>query len=167
MEGGRRTKGAYGVMQAGRGGDKGALGSIDALRGTKRPIAVVDDNSDDQFFLRRELSFLFGEMPVITFANGAALLHYLQDHCDDERPWLILLDLHMTGMDGLRTLEFLHGRKALNDIPIVVVSGTTDKREVHAAFGYGARAFLPKPLSRWDFVKLLNGGPRAENRATT
>jgi two-component system, response regulator len=150
-------------MEAGRGDGK-VLGSIDAVLGTKRPIAVVDDNGDDQFFLRRELNFLFGEMPVITFANGAALLHYLQDHYEDERPWLILLDLHMAGMDGLRTLEFMHGREGLDDIPVVVVSGTLDRREVHAAFGYGARAFLPKPLSRWDFIRILNGGAPGERR---
>jgi CheY-like chemotaxis protein len=134
------------------------VGSVQAVLGTKRPIAVVDDNNDDQFFLRRELNFLFGEMPVIVFANGASLLHYLQEHYDEERPWLILLDLHMAGMDGFRTLEFLHARKGLNDIPVVVVSGTLDKREIRAAFGYGARAFLPKPISRWDFIKILNNG---------
>ncbi|MEZ0225463.1 MAG: response regulator [Alphaproteobacteria bacterium] len=145
-------------MEAGKNGDTVKQGQVSALLGTKRPIAVVDDNSDDQFFLRRELNFLFGEMPVITFPNGAALLHYLQDHFDEERPWLILLDLHMTGMDGFRTLEFLHAKKGLNDIPVVVVSGTLDRREMQAAFGYGARAFLPKPISRWDFIKILNGG---------
>lgn len=144
-------------MEAGNEVDAGISGQVNALLGTRRPIAVVDDNSDDQFFLRRELNFLFGEMPVITFPNGAALLHYLQDHFGEELPWLILLDLHMTGMDGFRTLEFLHARKGLNDIPVVVVSGTLDRREKQAAFGYGARAFLPKPLSRWDFIKILNG----------
>ncbi|TAL38783.1 MAG: response regulator [Alphaproteobacteria bacterium] len=144
-------------MEAGKDRDAAGRGRVNAMLGTRRPIAVVDDNSDDQFFLRRELNFLFGEMPVIAFPNGAALLHYLQDHFDEERPWLILLDLHMAGMDGFRTLEFLHGRKGMNDIPVVVVSGTLDRREVQAAFGYGAKAFLPKPISRWDFIKILNG----------
>lgn len=149
-------------MGAGKDGDTGKQGQVSAQLGTRRPIAVVDDNSDDQFFLRRELNFLFGEMPVITFPNGAALLHYLQDHFDEERPWLILLDLHMAGMDGFRTLEFLHAKKGLNDIPVVVVSGTLDRREIQAAFGYGAKAFLPKPLSRWDFIKILNSGFRPQ-----
>jgi CheY-like chemotaxis protein len=148
-------------MRAGGSDQRTVHGNIEALLNTKRPIAVVDDNSDDQFFLKRELNFLFGEMPVITFQNGASLLHYLQDHFDEDRPWLILLDLHMAGMDGFRTLEFRHARKGLNDIPVVVVSGTLDKREIMAAFGYGARAFLPKPLSRWDFIKVLNGGAKA------
>jgi CheY-like chemotaxis protein len=144
-------------METGKEGNTAGHGRVNPMLGTRRPIAVVDDNSDDQFFLRRELNFLFGEMPVITFPNGAALLHYLQDHFDEERPWLILLDLHMAGMDGFRTLEFLHGRKGMNDIPVVVVSGTLDRREVQAAFGYGAKAFLPKPISRWDFIKIMNG----------
>lgn len=143
-------------------GDNGAKPPV--LPEMKRPIAVVDDNSDDQFFLKREMNFLFGQMPVITFQNGAALLHYLQEHFEDnERPWLILLDLHMMGMDGLRTLEFLHGRKNLADIPVVIVSGTLDRREVNAAFGYGARAFLSKPISRWEFIKLLNNGVVTKN----
>jgi CheY-like chemotaxis protein len=145
-------------MQSGSCGDGGKLGAVQSLLATKRPIAVVDDNSDDQFFLKRELRFLFGEMPVITFPDGAGLLHYLQDHYDEERPWLILLDLHMAGMDGFRTLEFLHSKKLLSDIPVVVVSGTLDRNEMRAAFGHGAKAFLPKPISRWDFIKILNNG---------
>lgn len=149
-------------MQSGRSGHGEIQGSVQALLGTKRPIAVVDDNSDDQFFLKRELHFLFGDMPVITFPNGAALLHYLQDHYDEDRPWLILLDLHMTGMDGFRTLEFLKGHKGLSEIPVVVVSGTLDRREMKAAVGRGAKAFLPKPLSRWDFIRLLNDGFKTE-----
>lgn len=133
------------------------IGEKQDLPETKRPIAVVDDNSDDLFFLKRELAFLFGKTPILTFRGGANLLHYLQDHFhENDRPWLILLDLHMSGMDGFRTLELLQCKASSASIPVIVVSGTLDRHEISAVFRQGVQGFVPKPVSRWQFIKTLN-----------
>lgn len=135
-----------------------AAGFVSPISDTARPVAVVDDNLDDKEFLRREIGFLFGEAPIITFFSGNALITYLQDHPrEQDLPRMILLDLHMTGLDGLRTLEFLRREPKFAAIPVVVVSGTQDKAKVRAALSAGAQAFLPKPVSRRDFMDILHG----------
>lgn len=134
-----------------------APASIKMQMDPARPIAVVDDNSDDQFFLEREIQFLFGERKILTFRNGTSLLHYLQEHAGQDLPSLVLLDLHMAGIDGFSILEYMRSRIRFAAIPVVVVSGTLDKLDVREAMRCGATAFLPKPLSRGDFIKILSG----------
>lgn len=135
-----------------------AAGFVSPISDAARPVAVVDDNLDDKEFLRREIGFLFGEAPVITFFSGNALLTYLQTHPrPQDLPRMILLDLQMTGIDGMRTLEFLRREPKFSNIPVIVVSGTQDKAKVRAALASGAQAFLPKPVSRRDFMDVLHG----------
>lgn len=140
-------------------------GSIIPLQDTGRPIAIVDDNKDDLRFLKREVESIFGPVPIVIFENGAGLIRHL--HTDDpviSRPWLILLDLNMPRINGFRTLEILRGNPLSSDIPVVVVSGTLNEQDIYDSFSYGARAFLPKPVSREAFTALLQQGPapRAE-----
>ncbi|MEZ0262219.1 MAG: response regulator [Alphaproteobacteria bacterium] len=138
-----------------------AAGTIETLVGSQRPIAIVDDNSDDLFQLQHELKFLFGETPVLSFSNGLALLNYLQHPLSEkERPALILLDLHMDKVNGLRTLEFLRAHGTLADIPVVIVSGTKDTRDMLATYRSGAKGFLHKPLVRGELIKALRGRPQ-------
>ncbi len=133
-------------------------GSKSAVDEATRPVVVVDDNIDDKEFLRHELGFLFGETPVITFFSGNALIAYLQDHPRaQEIPRMILLDLYMTGIDGIRVLEFLRRSEKYSGIPVIVVSGTDDSAKIRAALAAGAQAFLQKPVSRRDIIDALHG----------
>ncbi len=138
---------------------KNKLGFVDPLIGTPRPIVIVEDNVDDQFLLRREIEFLFGDAPVIVFRNGTGLLRYLyryRSEGDEKKPWLILLDLNMPEMNGINTLKALKKEPALADIAIVIISGVLDDEEIHACSQHGATAFLPKPCTRKKLMDLMH-----------
>lgn len=142
-----------------------ATGMLKQTSTLQRHVAIVDDDDDDMMRLRHELSFLFGTAPVLSFSSGMELVHYLDTHVKaSERPYIIFLDLHMNGMDGLATLEYLQGRLNMSDIAIIMVSGTQDMEHVRIALENGAQAFLPKPVSRWDMIRLLQGKCLQENR---
>jgi DNA-binding NarL/FixJ family response regulator len=55
---------------------------------------------------------------------------------------LILLDLHMPGMNGFIGLFLMRGEYPA--IPVVIVSALEDPATVHRALGYGASGFVPK-----------------------
>lgn len=123
------------------------------------PIVIVEDDTDDQLLLWREVKFLFGDFPVKTFANGRELIDYLDKEMKagpeeflKQKPRLILLDLHMPKMDGLRTLDKLRAAQQVSDIPVVVVSNTRSDDEIAGALRRGAHAFLSKPFSRDQWV---------------
>ena len=63
-------------------------------------------------------------------------------------PSLILLDLYMPQMDGLRLLSWLRQEKC-SDVPVIVVSAA--EQEQDEIFRLGANAYLPKPVNL-DFL---------------
>lgn len=66
---------------------------------------------------------------------------------------LILLDLMMPGMDGLRGLEAV--RKQVPNVPVVIVSGFSSREHVVAAVQAGAAGFIPKTVSGTAMVNAL------------
>lgn len=123
------------------------------------PVVIVEDDQDDQLMLWREAKFLFPEADIKTLGNGAELMDYLRDekrqagtNFDKRKPRLILLDLHMPKMDGFKTLERLRRTAGMNDIPVVIISGTDKAGEINEAKQRGAEAFLSKPFSRDQWV---------------
>jgi CheY-like chemotaxis protein len=123
------------------------------LKPSDGPVIIVDDNDDDQFMLRREVRFIFGDVPLKTFRNGQFLLEYLREESAREGaswhiPRLILLDLNMPRMNGWQALRALRALPACRDIPVIVVSTTGDSEEIAEAYEGGASLCLTKPTAR-------------------
>ena len=80
-------------------------------------------------------------------------------------PDLVLLDLIIPGVDGYGVCALLK-RDSTFHAPIAVLSGRTNEKDVKAALGVGADAFLPKPLDRLTLLakvaELLAAGPTPE-----
>jgi PAS domain S-box-containing protein len=61
-------------------------------------------------------------------------------------PRLILLDIHLPGMDGLEVCRRLKGQKESREIPILFISGLDDLEVKVKGFGLGAVDFISKPF---------------------
>lgn len=68
-------------------------------------------------------------------------------------PDLILMDYHLSDMDGVDVLRDLRATEAFAKMPIVMTSGLDVEDEV---MGAGATAFLVKPFEPDDLPKLFN-----------
>jgi CheY-like chemotaxis protein len=106
------------------------------------PILVIDDDRAQRGVLVKILA-LEG-FPAHGADDGAEALEWL---ARGSRPRLIVLDLHMRGMDGATFLERLREDADLREIPVVVATGARAVSSVP-----GARLVLRKPL---DFEHLL------------
>jgi len=80
---------------------------------------------------------------VTGVADGIAALKSVRA----DPPDLVLLDLIIPGVDGYGVCALLKRDRNFH-APIAVLSGRTLEKDVKAAFGAGADAFLPKPLDR-------------------
>ncbi|OGB88247.1 MAG: hypothetical protein A3G35_00310 [candidate division NC10 bacterium RIFCSPLOWO2_12_FULL_66_18] len=63
-----------------------------------------------------------------------------------DRPDCILLDVMMPGLDGYQTCAAIKADPDLADIPVLLISATTDLRVIDRAEQVGAAEVLPKPL---------------------
>ncbi|MFC1732325.1 response regulator, partial [candidate division KSB1 bacterium] len=62
------------------------------------------------------------------------------------RPDLILMDIMMPVMDGLKATEKLKSHKEYKNIPIIIISAIGDIKGKAAAYKYGANDYLTKPV---------------------
>ncbi len=105
-------------------------------------ILVVDDHALVREGLRHVLQELDeGNVEIVEAATCAAAFTNAERHPDLD---LILLDLQMPDMDGIRMLDELGRRHA--DIPVVVVSAADELGMMRAAFDHGAVGFIHKSV---------------------
>jgi two-component system chemotaxis response regulator CheY len=114
-------------------------------------ILVVDDSSFMRQFIKCTVSGIPGAR-VIEAADGADALRVLRSEKID----LILTDIVMPVMDGLKLLGHVKSNFAYRDIPVVVITCRGDElRERVAALG--ARACMQKPIETDELVGLVGG----------
>src|SRR5512140_1291070 len=102
-------------------------------------ILLVEDNPDDLYFARRELTRL-GHAVVGAEDGAAALALY-----DTERPDLVITDIHMPGMDGFALTQEVQRRAGDNWQPVMFLTGQRDDVFQIRALGVGADAYVIKP----------------------
>jgi DNA-binding NarL/FixJ family response regulator len=72
---------------------------------------------------------------------------------DRVSPDVVLLDLRMPGMDGLRCLELLRERHP--QVKAIVLSGSDEPAAVEASFARGAVAFIQKNIDPADLAAVI------------
>lgn len=110
----------------------------------KKTILIVDDEPDLLDVISFELNTSFN---VITASNGKEALDSIQV----SKPDIILSDINMPIMDGLKMIEKINDLKI--NIPIIFITAFSDFDKLAVAWKYGAFDFIDKPI---DFTKLNN-----------
>ena len=66
---------------------------------------------------------------------------------DQRQPDIVLLDIEMPVMDGYTTCRELRMRANAQQLPVLMVSGNSDRASVNRAYDEGANDFITKPVS--------------------
>jgi len=126
-------------------------------------VLVVDDSPDMRRYLRLLLEL--DRYHVETAGDGLEALQRLEEGCD---PDVVLLDLQMPRLDGLRTLRRI--RKQRPDLKVIICSAEEDPRKLRLATALGANAHLTKPVRHLYLSaaveRCLGGGPPAPQSAS-
>lgn len=115
-------------------------------------IALVDDDSDDQFFFKEAYSEVQAPCHLKTFNNGKEFIEYLLKK-EGMFPKVVFLDLNMPIMNGLSCLQFLRNEQRLKEIPVVMFSTSESQEDIKNTFESGANFYLKKPD---NFMSLKN-----------
>jgi putative two-component system response regulator len=111
-------------------------------------ILIVDDEKANVLLLERILAEAGYTDVASTTSSGA-----VRDLVEEFHPDLILLDLHMPGIDGFGVMEQLQTELDPASVPPVLMLTADITREVkHRALEAGARDFLTKPLDMQEVL---------------
>ena len=69
-----------------------------------------------------------------------------------DRPILILLDISMPGMGGLGFLRVLNRMPELLDIPVVIMSSSSNPADITMSYQLGASAYFKKPGNLQEYA---------------
>lgn len=115
-------------------------------------ILLVDDDEDDAFLFRLALSEADIGREVRAARSGEEALELLLGR--RQAPSLIVLDIKMTGIDGLETLRRLRADPSFGEIPVVMLTGSDLDEDRAEAERLGCRLFLTKPSALEGYGEL-------------
>jgi len=120
--------------------------------GATREILVVDDNPADVRLLVEALNRSWVRYHINTVEDGNSALAFLQhrgEYVAAPRPALVLLDLNLPGKDGHEVLAEITANPELQNIPVMIVSTSSNEWDITRAYAAGAAHYFVKPM-RWD-----------------
>lgn len=124
-------------------------------------ILLVEDNNDDAAMAIHSLRKSNIKNEIVHFQTGDEALDYLygllKHHGVHEAilPCLILLDLNLPGTDGREVLAEVKGHPQLKLIPVIVLTTSSDERDIDRCYEYGANSYVVKPVRFEGFVSAM------------
>ncbi len=113
-------------------------------------ILVVEDSPT----MRQLISFAMRRVPnsrVIESTDGVDALKKLSNEKID----IILADINMPVMDGLKLVSLIRNNDAFKEIPIIIITTEGAEEDRKRALALGADDYLPKPIQTQQLVKMV------------
>jgi DNA-binding response OmpR family regulator len=123
------------------------------LQASRRSVLIIDDDKDSLEVLNDILSTEYTTYLASNGEDGVQLARKVQ-------PDLILLDLVMPGMDGIRTCQMLRASEETRDITILVITGSSDLDPRVGAFMSGADDMASKPYETRELMARIRAKMR-------
>lgn len=115
-----------------------------------KTVLIVDDSEITRHALQS--FFLDCHLNVITCNDGLEGVQQALEY----KPVIIFLDLLMPNLNGVKMLQVIKIMDDLKHIPVVVISGNTNKGNVLAAIEAGAERVISKPLKKEVIIQVVN-----------
>jgi CheY-like chemotaxis protein len=121
-------------------------------------ILLVDDDDNDTELLRLALVGAGFRHPLTHFRNGAITLEYFKytKATGSLIPHVVLLDINMPLIDGIRALRRLREASPFRDLPVIILSANEDPMKRREAAELGIFRFLKKTPTCANVISALD-----------
>ena len=132
------------------------------MRRDSTTILLVEDDPNDVFFLRYAFEQASIKDPILAVQDGQEAIDYLlgkgkyENRSKYPLPGLILLDLKVPRIRGLKVLEWIRGQPEIRETPVVVVTTSIEPADRRRADQLGVLAYLCKPVSAEGLLELID-----------
>jgi PAS domain S-box-containing protein len=122
-----------------------------AMRAVPFDVLYIEDNHSN---LEVVAAFLapHAHVRLRTAASGDAGLALV----GEQRPDIVLLDIHLPGMDGYQVLQRLRADPALRDIPVIALSADAMPHDVQRGLAAGFDRYIAKPVNLNELLGALD-----------
>lgn len=118
----------------------------------RQRVLIVDDSELNRKMLGQMLGSRFD---IAEAASGEACLQLLEQNATGIS--IVLLDIHMPGIDGFTVLEEMNQKNLLEQIPVIMISSEDTVDAVRRAFDLGASDYISRPFdAKVVYQRIIN-----------
>lgn len=118
----------------------------------RQSVLIVDDSELNRKMLWQMLGSRFD---IAEAASGEACLQLLEQNATGIS--IVLLDIHMPGIDGFTVLEEMNQKNLLEQIPVIMISSEDTVDAVRRAFDLGASDYISRPFdAKVVYQRIIN-----------
>jgi CheY-like chemotaxis protein len=124
----------------------------------QKAVLMADDDAEDCMLASEAFGASGAKAAFCCVEDGMELMDYLSERSRFEAgglPDLILLDLNMPRKDGREALLAIKAEPALQNIPIVVLSTSTEDKDIAFSMKAGADSFITKPATFDEWIEIM------------
>lgn len=124
-------------------------------------ILLVEDNPDDIELSMLALREYNLANDIVVARDGEEALDYCfgrgryagRDLRD--QPQLVLLDVNLPKLDGTEVLQRLRADGRTSFVPVVMLTTSTEERDLIASYRSGANSYIVKPVDFSQFIEVV------------
>ena len=111
-------------------------------------ILVIEDNADNMATVKALMEDEYHVIGADTAASGIELAKEMQPH-------LILMDIALSGMDGIEAFSMIREMPDLAHIPVIALTASAMEHEREIILAYGFDGFIAKPIEAKEFFQKI------------
>jgi len=138
------------------------------MNDANQTLLLVEDSEDDVFFMRRTLKKARIHLPLQVAVDGQQALNYLSgtgkssDRAQYPLPCLMFLDLKLPYLSGLDLLSWLRDQPLISQLPVIILTSSSEDRDRQRAEELRAKAYLVKPPTAEMLLKAIQHLPQLQ-----
>jgi CheY-like chemotaxis protein len=121
-------------------------------------ILLVEDNEGDIILTQEVFKSSGLNNPISIARDGEEALDFLYQRnklSGAERPDLILMDINIPKINGKEVLTLIKKDNDLKTIPVIMLSTSSDDKDIMESYRNHANCFITKPINFNDFSKAV------------
>ena len=124
-------------------------------------ILLVEDDPQDAQLTLRALQSDNLKNRILVARDGEEALDFVfcrgsfSGRSPDHPPKLVLLDLKLPKVDGLQVLEEIKSSPELRAIPVVVLTSSSEQRDIVESYKLGVNSYIQKPVDIAQFRQTI------------
>ena len=115
-----------------------------------KTILVVEDNELNMKLVRSLL--MIGNYEILEAPDAETGMHLMKKH----QPDLVLMDVQLPGINGLRATRIIKKDPAIKDIPVVALTSYAMQGDEEKAAVAGCTGYITKPIDTKAFLEIIN-----------
>ena len=116
----------------------------------QKSVLVIEDNQLNMKLVRALLKI--GDFHILEAINAETGIRLTREH----NPDLVLIDIQLPDMDGLKATRIMKEDPAIKNIPVVAITSYAMQGDEEKAYEAGCSGFITKPIDTRHFLETIS-----------